>query len=197
VRESELVVFISAEIISPADPLNHREAEIVDTIGCRLNQIPEPEGCPPPCDCAPTMPPLRLPEPESDYAAELPPLASHAVPQQNAPHAAAATRPPRMAPARVATEPRPESAGTLGAARQPLRVASRPQPTGPHAPPPFGPPPVRGQETRAQPVPFARAQPAAISSQPPVRRLPTVDREQPAAPAVAPTPDLFAAPPAP
>jgi general secretion pathway protein D len=54
VRESELVVFISPEIITPADPLNHRQQMVVDTLGCRLNMVPEAEGCPPPpCCCEP------------------------------------------------------------------------------------------------------------------------------------------------
>jgi general secretion pathway protein D len=54
VRESELVVFISPEIITPADPLNHRDQMVCDTLGCRLNMIPEAEGCPPPpCGCGP------------------------------------------------------------------------------------------------------------------------------------------------
>lgn len=56
VRESELVVFIMPEIIGTAAPLNHREALIVDTVGCRLNQIPPAEGgppCGPPCGCGP------------------------------------------------------------------------------------------------------------------------------------------------
>jgi type II secretory pathway component GspD/PulD (secretin) len=68
VRESELVVFLCAEIIGPADPLNHREALVVDTIGCRLNQIPTAEGCPlPPCSMSCDggfAGPVRLPQPE-------------------------------------------------------------------------------------------------------------------------------------
>jgi general secretion pathway protein D len=54
VRESELVVFISPEIVTPADPLNRRQQMVCDTLGCRLNMIPEAEGCPPPpCVCGP------------------------------------------------------------------------------------------------------------------------------------------------
>jgi general secretion pathway protein D len=54
VRESELVVFICPEVITPDDPVNHRQQMIVDTLGCRLNMIPEAEGCPPPpCPCGP------------------------------------------------------------------------------------------------------------------------------------------------
>jgi hypothetical protein len=47
VRESELVLFISPEIISVCDPVVCRDARIIDTVGCRLNQIPLAEGCPP------------------------------------------------------------------------------------------------------------------------------------------------------
>jgi general secretion pathway protein D len=54
VRESELVVFIMPEIIGVADDLSYRERMIDETIDCRLNQIPEAEGCPPYC--------RRLPE---------------------------------------------------------------------------------------------------------------------------------------
>jgi type II secretory pathway component GspD/PulD (secretin) len=54
VRESELVVFVSPEIITPADPVNHRDQMVIDTLGCRLNMVPEAEGCPPPpCGCGP------------------------------------------------------------------------------------------------------------------------------------------------
>jgi general secretion pathway protein D len=49
VRESELVVFITPEIIECAESLDHRQRMIDDTINCRLNQIPEAEGCPPCC----------------------------------------------------------------------------------------------------------------------------------------------------
>jgi len=61
VRESELVLFISPEIISAADPVNSRQQRIIDTVGCRLNQIPAGEGClPPPCACQPLRQPLDL-----------------------------------------------------------------------------------------------------------------------------------------
>jgi general secretion pathway protein D len=49
VRESELVVFISPEIISYADQPTWRQRMAADTIRCRLDQIPEAEGCPPCC----------------------------------------------------------------------------------------------------------------------------------------------------
>jgi general secretion pathway protein D len=49
VRESELVVFIMPEIIDYADVPNRRQQTVVDTVDCRLSQIPEAEGCPPCC----------------------------------------------------------------------------------------------------------------------------------------------------
>jgi hypothetical protein len=49
VRESELVVFISPEIVSYADDPTIRQQMAADTIRCRLDQIPEAEGCPPCC----------------------------------------------------------------------------------------------------------------------------------------------------
>jgi general secretion pathway protein D len=64
VREGELVVFISPEIESYAEEPNCREKIALETVRCRLDQIPEAEGCPPccrrlpcePCDAAaPTM----------------------------------------------------------------------------------------------------------------------------------------------
>jgi general secretion pathway protein D len=78
VRESELVVFISPEIISTADTVNQREQMIIDTIGCRLNQIPEAEGCPPPPCVYPPMyayPPVASPVrlPATEPVAEDPP----------------------------------------------------------------------------------------------------------------------------
>jgi general secretion pathway protein D len=49
VRESELVVFIMPEIVPYDDQPTCRQQIAVDTIDCRLNQIPEAEGCPPCC----------------------------------------------------------------------------------------------------------------------------------------------------
>jgi general secretion pathway protein D len=49
VRESELVVFISPEIIGYADDPTLRQQMAADTVRCRLDQIPEAEGCPPCC----------------------------------------------------------------------------------------------------------------------------------------------------
>ncbi|HEX2475116.1 MAG TPA: hypothetical protein VHK01_10235 [Lacipirellulaceae bacterium] len=64
VRESELVVFIMPEIIHCADKPNFRQQLIDETVRCRLNQIPEAEGCPPCC--------RRLPmDPASSYSAPL------------------------------------------------------------------------------------------------------------------------------
>jgi hypothetical protein len=53
VRESELVVFITPEIISYADEPRIRQQMVDDTIRCRLDQIPEAEGCPPCCRSLP------------------------------------------------------------------------------------------------------------------------------------------------
>jgi general secretion pathway protein D len=49
VREGELVVFISPEIISYSDEPTCRQRLTEDTIRCRLDQVPEGEGCPPCC----------------------------------------------------------------------------------------------------------------------------------------------------
>jgi general secretion pathway protein D len=49
VRESELVVFITPEIIDCADQPDYRERAAEDTVRCRLDNIPEAEGCPPRC----------------------------------------------------------------------------------------------------------------------------------------------------
>jgi general secretion pathway protein D len=54
VRESELVVFIMPEIIPYDDQPTCRQQIAVDTISCRLDQIPEAEGCPP---CVRRLPP--------------------------------------------------------------------------------------------------------------------------------------------
>jgi general secretion pathway protein D len=48
-RETELVVFICPEIISYCDEPTCRQKLAEDTIRCRLDQIPEAEGCPPCC----------------------------------------------------------------------------------------------------------------------------------------------------
>ncbi len=54
VRESELVVFIMPDIIGYDDNPNVRQQMVADTIRCKLDRIPEAEGCPPCC--------RRLPE---------------------------------------------------------------------------------------------------------------------------------------
>jgi general secretion pathway protein D len=56
VRESELVVFISPEIISYSDEPNCRQKIAAETIRCRLDQVPEAEGCPPCCRRLPLGP---------------------------------------------------------------------------------------------------------------------------------------------
>jgi general secretion pathway protein D len=49
VRESELVVFIMPEIIPYDDMPTCRQQIAAETIHCRLDQIPQAEGCPPCC----------------------------------------------------------------------------------------------------------------------------------------------------
>jgi general secretion pathway protein D len=67
VRESELVVFISPEIISYCDEPTCRQKLAEETVCCRLDQIPEGEGCPP---CCRRLPPEavedQLPASEAD-----------------------------------------------------------------------------------------------------------------------------------
>lgn len=58
VRESELIVFISPEIIGYADDPTLRQQAAAETIRCRLDQMPEAEGCPPCCRRLPTSPTL-------------------------------------------------------------------------------------------------------------------------------------------
>lgn len=53
VRESELLVFIMPEIVSYGDEPTIRQKEAVETIECRLDNVPEPEGCPPCCQRLP------------------------------------------------------------------------------------------------------------------------------------------------
>jgi general secretion pathway protein D len=110
VRESELVVFISPEIITTDDPLNHRQQMVCDTLGCRLNMIPEAEGCPPPpCGCGPptagapeicqgpyiAAQPARLPAPEAEARMAAAPSTSRAA-QSPAPQMAQAALPPSL-----------------------------------------------------------------------------------------------------
>ncbi|MEX0643431.1 MAG: hypothetical protein WD468_12055 [Pirellulales bacterium] len=92
VHESELVVFISPEIISYADEPRIRQQMVADTVRCRLDQIPEAEGCPPCCRRLPLGEPASaggnesgdmfapietLPPPHPD---ELPPLSAVQIP---------------------------------------------------------------------------------------------------------------------
>jgi general secretion pathway protein D len=60
VRESELVVFIMPEIIDCADQPDYRETAAEQTIRCRLDNIPEAEGCPPRCR---RLPPEMMDQP--------------------------------------------------------------------------------------------------------------------------------------
>lgn len=47
IEESELVVFVTPEIVGYTDPLGERDRLSADTIRCRLDHIPAAEGCPP------------------------------------------------------------------------------------------------------------------------------------------------------
>jgi hypothetical protein len=62
VRESELVVFIMPEIVDCAEVLNYRQRIVEETTHCRLDQIPEAEGCTPYC--------RRLPPEMMEYETE-------------------------------------------------------------------------------------------------------------------------------
>jgi general secretion pathway protein D len=78
VRESELVVFIMPEIIPYDDMPTCRQQLAVETVNCRLDQIPQAEGCPPCCRRLPVgmynSCDASLPEPPSpiDSPATLP-----------------------------------------------------------------------------------------------------------------------------
>jgi general secretion pathway protein D len=69
VRESELVVFISPEIISFVDEPTRRQQIAEDTLRCRLDQVPEAEGCPP---CCRRLPPEMIDEAPCDVPEVLP-----------------------------------------------------------------------------------------------------------------------------
>ncbi|MEO1497188.1 MAG: secretin N-terminal domain-containing protein [Planctomycetota bacterium] len=56
IQESELVVFITPEIVGYSDPLSPRDRLATDTVQCRLDRIPAPEGCPP-CNACGTCQP--------------------------------------------------------------------------------------------------------------------------------------------
>ena len=45
IEESELVVFLTPEIVGFADPLGYREQLTADTVQCRIDHIPTAEGC--------------------------------------------------------------------------------------------------------------------------------------------------------
>jgi general secretion pathway protein D len=80
VRESELVVFISPEIVSYADDPTIRQQMAADTVRCRLDQIPEAEGCPPCCrrlppDMSTVEPCLEAPAPADEI--QVVPAADH------------------------------------------------------------------------------------------------------------------------
>lgn len=56
ITESELVVFVTPEIVGYSDPLTERDRLSSETVNCRLDMIPAAEGCPTcgargPCGC--------------------------------------------------------------------------------------------------------------------------------------------------
>jgi hypothetical protein len=82
VRESELIVFIMPEIIPYADPPNCRQQIAGDTIDCRLNQVPEAEGCPP---CCRRLPPGAFSDPslETHYGVSAEPSPEFVPPSES------------------------------------------------------------------------------------------------------------------
>jgi hypothetical protein len=85
VRESELVVFIMPEIVECPTECNLRKQITEDTVRCRLDQIPQAEGCPPCCrrlppemteeevlESAPAGGTEEMPEQSEDSAANIP-----------------------------------------------------------------------------------------------------------------------------
>jgi general secretion pathway protein D len=75
VRESELIVFIMPEIISCADKPTPRQQVAEDTLRCRLDGIPEAEGCPP---CCRRLPPEII----DDGLDQLPPMNGEPAPTE-------------------------------------------------------------------------------------------------------------------
>lgn len=73
VKESELVVFLTPEIVGYNDCLDERDRITADTIRCRLDRIPPAEGCPP-CDATGGC------ECGSPEAASAPGVTGHAAP---------------------------------------------------------------------------------------------------------------------
>jgi hypothetical protein len=147
VRESELVVFISPEIVGYADEPRVRQQMVADTVRCRLDQIPEAEGCPPCCRRLPPDaivlpgepafddpgsvggagelgPTEALPPPQLD---DMPPLSASQIPSANGHSRAAGGRGPMVFQA----PPQPglsAAAGTYRPRQQPI-VAGRSEST--------------------------------------------------------------------
>jgi general secretion pathway protein D len=112
VRESELVVFIMPEIIDCADEPNYREKAAEDTTRCRLDNIPEAEGCPPRCR---RLPPEMMDQPiledgSFDATEELPEQIDVVLPPQDS-----GARNTSSAPA-AATAPIPAAESQFGIA---------------------------------------------------------------------------------
>lgn len=116
IRESELIVFISPEIIGYADDPTLRQQAAAETVRCRLDQMPEAEGCPPCCRRLPTSPP----QPMVDV--ECLPLGGEATSLRPA----EATTLPTAAPSAVpATELPPLSAADIPSSEFQFGVAGR------------------------------------------------------------------------
>jgi general secretion pathway protein D len=93
VRESELVVFIMPEIISCDGDSTPRQQIAEETLRCRLDQIPEAEGCPP---CCRRLPPEMI-EVEPGEPSEPPPADGDETADDSLPSAGDVALPPLAA----------------------------------------------------------------------------------------------------
>ncbi|QDS99364.1 type II secretion system protein GspD [Adhaeretor mobilis] len=77
VRESELIVFIMPEIVGYEDPLDARQYQAAETVNCRLDKIPQAEGCPADCQgCSEGIGAC-----EEDRLIQLPPVGTEVEPE--------------------------------------------------------------------------------------------------------------------
>lgn len=148
ITESELVVFITPEVVGYSDPLGQRERLASDTVGCRLDYIPAAEGCPDcgvngPCDCGPqgavetTLAPgeVVVPQPVHESpqlnspgydepANEITPIpAELPTPQASRPSQSSGLNHPKLAQLRIRRLPGTQTEGPV------VQVASRPAST--------------------------------------------------------------------
>jgi general secretion pathway protein D len=115
VRESELIVFLMPEIVGYDEDMSTREAVALETVNCRLDQIPPAEGCGPGLgdNCAGCEP--------------LPPIDDGASPTDGAPTASEPLPPPAAennAPLRPTYEARFRATG--GTSLRPQSAAEKP-----------------------------------------------------------------------